>query len=852
MERGFWDCVSRVLLSLVVLIACTAVLRAEFVSEDVKLVPLTDDGRSKAVSWAYHGDWISFIRDIPGSGQNQLFVIKADASSEQAVTPIGDTFFAQWSWKGDKLSYLFANASDDESQGGAYIYDLNTQHASQISAPYPRSALDEDEGPLWSSDDRYLVYKTLPGASGLREIWVHDSQVNKTWRLLADRGEVQEASWRGTLPNRLCLRVQAAGGWDIVAVNPDGKDIVQLTDIGAESLDVDKPRWSPAEDLIAFAYNKNMTQTERESDRLDCWVIRPDGSDARNLTNATSPATEKQLELDEFYWSWDGRWILASGERFDIQGNDIDTLYLIDPHNGGYRILLTSYPRENSEIEECLAYVWSYDSTKIALLCERRVVRNWGPDPIYEQYRTVLSLYDIKTDTRTDLLLFDHEQDRKKLLGETDRDPIESLSWSPDNRSLLVTIAEIVSESDNIFQPDVYRVDLPEHLISSQAANHNGPHMGRPQEIAENTIDAEQTLSERASATISVTNESTVLPKDNGIVIEKIVPQHISVEQILAALPGRYSQYLTVSTTQNLFVYEGPTDALKRLQCYLRILDKKSPQILVDLLAVELTDEANRELGLDWTYAQGHFGLFQPVGNAIRDLTPDTRLDGLTTFPGAGQLFYQGVGSLPHEFFVRLNALVADGRGTILANPRIVATSSQEAMIQIRKTLNYFFNEGYDTAGRPIVKKSDISADTQGRITPTLLADGSIHMVVDVKVGSFTFSPDAGLPEQTNRESTTVVTVKDGQTLVIGGLRQQEMGESVAKVPLLGDLPLIGYAFKKTKKETKNSVLTLFVTPHVLQDDGNVPEWPQLDAEEHTIQPIMPQPSEPEKSSSEK
>ncbi len=262
-------------------------------------------------------------------------------------------------------------------------------------------------------------------------------------------------------------------------------------------------------------------------------------------------------------------------------------------------------------------------------------------------------------------------------------------------------------------------------------------------------------------------------------------------------------------------------------------------QILVDLLAVELTDEATRELGLDWTYAKGRLGMFQPMGNAIRDLSPDTTLDGLTTYPGTGQFFYQGVGQLPEEFFVRLNALIKDGKGTILTNPRTVAVSGQEAMIQIRKTLNYFFNEGYDVSGRPIVKKSDISADTQGRITPTLLADGRISMLVSVKVGSFTFTPDAGLPEQVNRESTTTVVVREGQTLVVGGLRQQEMSEAVIKVPLLADLPLIGALFRKTQKVARNSVLTLFITPHVLLPDAPAPGWPQLNAGDHAIQPIM-------------
>ena len=233
-------------------------------------------------------------------------------------------------------------------------------------------------------------------------------------------------------------------------------------------------------------------------------------------------------------------------------------------------------------------------------------------------------------------------------------------------------------------------------------------------------------------------------------------------------------------------------EVLEQLRQDLEKVDTRPPQILVDLLAVELTDEANRSLGLDWTYAKGSGGLFETLGGATKNLTGDDGLGPLATDPGPTQFFYQGLGNLPETFYVRLSALVQDGKGTILANPRTVAMSGKESMIQIRKTLNYFFNEGYDVSGRPIVKKSDISSDTQGRITPTLLADGRIHMTVEIKVGSFTFSSDAGLPEQTNRESTTVVTVQEGQTLVIGGLRQQEMTRSIVKVPVLGDVPILG------------------------------------------------------------
>jgi len=829
-----------VLLSIfcVLLFSCSAGL-CDIIAEGVTLVPLTDDGKSRAVAWAYHGDWVAFVRQVGDSSQWQLHVMKADGTEIKPACPVGDVFFAEWSWAGDRIAYEFSNATEDESQGGAYIYDISQNRSTAICPAYRRSNFDADDGPYWSPDDRYLAYKLRLGLTETRQIWLYDTITERTWHLLPERGQGKDQRWSASLPPRLSLLVEASGNFDVVTVNPDGTGLVMITDIGSESLRAGDARWSPVDDIIAFTFDKDMTQSER-GQRCDAWVARADGRDARNLTHASSPATENQLELDDPYWSWDGRYILSKGDRFDIQGYGIDTLYLIDPNSGGYKVLLTSYPRKDGILDDYEAMKWSYDSTKIAFLTRRSTVRNWGPDSRDENQRTALTVYDMTTGKAEDLLLLSEELDRKQIEASDDRDDgAVNISWSPDSRSLLITISKIISIGDRILQPDVYRVDLPERLISPLARVCDGPPMGR---AASTTADVTSPGEQQEQLSAGIASEPAApepFEADTGIVTRTIEPLHMTVEEALASLPTKYNQYVTTNTSRNLFLFMGPAELLAELQNNLKLIDTPATQILVDLLAVELTDEATRELGLDWTYAKGRFGMFQPMGNAIRDLSPDATLDGLTTYPGTGQFFYQGVGRLPEEFFVRLNALVQDGKGTILTNPRTVAVSGQEAMIQIRKTLNYFFNEGYDVSGRPIVKKSDISADTQGRITPTLLADGRISMAVSVKVGSFTFTPDAGLPEQVNRESTTTVVVREGQTLVIGGLRQQEMSEAVTKVPLLGDVPFIGPLFRKTQKVARNSVLTLFITPHVLLPDAPSPNWPQLNASDHTIQPIM-------------
>jgi type II secretory pathway component GspD/PulD (secretin) len=133
----------------------------------------------------------------------------------------------------------------------------------------------------------------------------------------------------------------------------------------------------------------------------------------------------------------------------------------------------------------------------------------------------------------------------------------------------------------------------------------------------------------------------------------------------------------------------------------------------------------------------------------------------------------------------------------------------------------------------------DITADTEGRITPTLLANGKIHLKVDVSVGSFTFSPEGGLPERVDRKSTTEVVVDQGETIVIGGLRQQEMTKVTTKVPILGDIPILDMLFKKEESESRNSVLTIFITPQILRPDNPTPDWPQINPEDHKLVPIM-------------
>ena len=150
-------------MSLQVLCICS-VAQAAFYGEGIKLVRMTKDGKTRVVSWGYQGEYVCVIRDETGA-QSQLLIMKSDGSDEQAITPLGNPFFARWSWRSDKLAYEFSNANDLESQSGVYVYDLTTGQTKSMSAPTTRSGMDSRNGPAWSQDGTEIAYVLRAGAA---------------------------------------------------------------------------------------------------------------------------------------------------------------------------------------------------------------------------------------------------------------------------------------------------------------------------------------------------------------------------------------------------------------------------------------------------------------------------------------------------------------------------------------------------------------------------------------------------------------------------------------------------------------------------------------------------------------
>ena len=173
------------------------------------------------------------------------------------------------------------------------------------------------------------------------------------------------------------------------------------------------------------------------------------------------------------------------------------------------------------------------------------------------------------------------------------------------------------------------------------------------------------------------------------------------------------------------------------------------------------------------------------------------------------------------DFNLLLRALESQGRLQILSNPSIMAANNQPAMIQVGENIGRAESQSISDGGtqQTGVRFEDIGVILN--VTPSINPDGFVRMVIEPSITDLTnrkteISEDLEVNDLTKRTLTTTVTVRDGQTIVLGGLISDQFERRMRKVPLLGDIPLIGALFRSELRESTTIELLIVLTPHVI------------------------------------
>lgn len=171
---------------------------------------------------------------------------------------------------------------------------------------------------------------------------------------------------------------------------------------------------------------------------------------------------------------------------------------------------------------------------------------------------------------------------------------------------------------------------------------------------------------------------------------------------------------------------------------------------------------------------------------------------------------------------IELQALQEEGRGEVVANPRVITANQREAVIKQGDEIGYVTITG--TSGQQTATVQFKEALLELKVTPTITQDNRVFLTLGVKkdeVAGFIDVPGGGrVPQITKREVTTAVLVNNGQTVVVGGIYEFSRREDLAKVPFLGDIPALGNLFRNKNRRNQKAELLIFVTPRILQVAG--------------------------------
>jgi len=294
-----------------------------------------------------------------------------------------------------------------------------------------------------------------------------------------------------------------------------------------------------------------------------------------------------------------------------------------------------------------------------------------------------------------------------------------------------------------------------------------------------------------------------------------------------ADLVGQVSAVANEDTNTVLIL--TPEKNFPRVQEILDELDKPVPQVLIRVLVSEVTYDDSKDFGVEFEGIN--------VGAAGTDSNVLTNFDLFDSTLGLNYLMFDNT-----NFKLAVRALNATGRFDVLSRPYVLTKDNQEATINVGQRVPILTNSQVTESGNTI---SSIDYEDVGiilTVTPQINSEGLVVMDVSQVISSIAdqaipVAPDQNAVVFNQRELTTQVAVGHGQTVVIGGLVQDQLTETVRKVPLLGDIPLLGNLFKRTERSKVKTELLLFLTPEVIvTPDQLTPATDKIKSESETLE----------------
>jgi len=268
----------------------------------------------------------------------------------------------------------------------------------------------------------------------------------------------------------------------------------------------------------------------------------------------------------------------------------------------------------------------------------------------------------------------------------------------------------------------------------------------------------------------------------------------------------------TMALNDTIVVYDFP-EKIAEAEKVIKELDVKPKQVLIEATILSALLNEDSDLGIEWNLLNGErlTGSLTQIANLATGTPIETY--GLTV-PGAA--FQAGFTSGDLVGFITAHEEVTDV--TVLATPKILAVNKQQGSLLIGKKLGYNSQTTQTDGGTTTSKVEFYESGTRLVFRPYIGNDGYIRMEIYPKDSSAELNPTTGAPDETTTELQANILVKDGESIVIGGLFRNVVSTARRQVPILGDIPIVGLLFRGQVDLTQREEVIVMLTPHIIEE----------------------------------
>jgi type IV pilus assembly protein PilQ len=317
---------------------------------------------------------------------------------------------------------------------------------------------------------------------------------------------------------------------------------------------------------------------------------------------------------------------------------------------------------------------------------------------------------------------------------------------------------------------------------------------------------------------------------------------YLRADKFKESIPTTISKdaIIGVSIEHNGLIVTGSTDAIERIKEYVSAVDKPVPQVMIEALVIDYNLTNDSEFGIkigkgDSTYTSGSSNSYYP---GVDVTASGARINKLLSDIGSVNLFGKNfdlgkAAKLPSDFYVNLKALENKGLANVKSRPILSTLNGHTASLKIGTVQNYVFTDVVpitSAVSTTYIQKEEIQkveANISFEITPWVGPNNELTLEIkpDFQTPVGTFSPDKNLiPAINTRSMVSTVRLRDGETIVLGGLIQDSDTDSKDQFPILGEIPFIGSLFTNTVKKKTKGELMIYLTPRISYGDdmGNL------------------------------